>query len=215
MVGELAEGARARGMRFGVYCSSGLDWTFGGTPIRSLADLAAAVPRTKSYAAYVDAQWRELIARYSPSILWGDAGSPAAEDLLSLFSDYYEAVPDGLINDRFGQADLEEPGSAARRLLRLVTRVFTARAARGPARTQAALPGDARRFSDGRILTGCPRTPGRRGSASGRSGTPLATPRRRRTSTCRPLPPSSGCCATSRRAAATFSSASGRAPTAR
>ena len=140
VVGEIAEGARAHGMRFGVYCSSGLDWTFGGTPIRNLADLAAAVPRTKSYAAYVDAQWRELIARYSPSILWGDAGSPAAEDLLSLFSSYYDAVPDGLVNDRFGQADLDEPGSMARRLLRLVTQVFTRRTARSPALTQAALP---------------------------------------------------------------------------
>jgi alpha-L-fucosidase len=140
VVGELAEGARAHGMKFGVYYSSGLDWTFGGTPIRSLADLVGAIPRTKSYSAYVDAQWRELIARYSPSILWSDIGSPAGQDLLSLFSDYYESVPDGLINDRFGQPDLEEPGNYRRRIVRMVTRLFSPRAARIPARTQATLP---------------------------------------------------------------------------
>ena len=56
----IEKGGQVRGMRFGVYYSSGLDWTFGGTPIRSLADLVAAIPRTRTYAAYADAQWREL-----------------------------------------------------------------------------------------------------------------------------------------------------------
>jgi len=140
VLGELAEGARAYGMRFGVYYSSGLDWTFGGTPIRSLADVVAAIPRTKSYAAYADAQWRDLISRYSPSILWSDIGSPAGQDLLSLFSDFYESVPEGVINDRFGQLDLEEPGSFGRWTARVVKRLFSSRGARLPTRTLAALP---------------------------------------------------------------------------
>jgi len=76
IVGELAEEVRARGMRFGLYYSGGLDWTFGGLPIRTHADLVGATPRSKGYAAYFDAHWRELIARYAPSILWNDIGSP-------------------------------------------------------------------------------------------------------------------------------------------
>ena len=78
VVGELAEGARACGLRFGLYYSAGLDWTFGGTPHQKpRRTWLAAIPRTRSYAAYVDAHWRELISRYSPSILWNDVGSPA------------------------------------------------------------------------------------------------------------------------------------------
>ncbi len=123
IVGELAEGAHARGLRFGVYYSSGLDWTFGGTPIRSLPDVLAAIPRLQSYAAYVDAHWRELISRYAPSILWSDVGSPASQDLLGLLSEYYQSVPDGVVNDRFGQPDPDEPGGLFRAVLSTVTRI--------------------------------------------------------------------------------------------
>ena len=104
VVGELAEGARALGLKFGLYDSAGLDATFGDIPDNGLADLAGAIPRSRSYTAYVDAQWRELITRYSPSILWNDVGSPASEDLPALFSEYY-AAPDGVVNDRFGQPE--------------------------------------------------------------------------------------------------------------
>ncbi|HTO21070.1 MAG TPA: alpha-L-fucosidase [Spirochaetia bacterium] len=108
IVGSLAEATRAAGLRFGVYYSTGMDWTFGGTPIRNLPDILGAIPRTRTYAAYVDAHWRELISRYSPSILWSDVGCPASQDVLGLLSDYYEAIPDGLVNDRFGQPDAED-----------------------------------------------------------------------------------------------------------
>jgi alpha-L-fucosidase len=101
VVGELAGGARARGLKFGLYYSAGLDGTFSDIPNNGLADLAGVIPHTRSYTSFVDAQWRELISRYSPSILWNDVGSPASQDLLALFSEFYEAVPDGVINDRF------------------------------------------------------------------------------------------------------------------
>ena len=139
-VGELAEGARARGLRFGLYYSAGLDWTFGGTPPRGTADPAAAMPRTRSYAAYVDAQWRELISRYSPSILWNDIGSPPGQDLLTLFSDYYDAVPDGVVNDRFGQPEADEPGAEGLRIVRAVRRLFAPRTMRVAVRAAARLP---------------------------------------------------------------------------
>ncbi len=61
------------------------------------------VGQSPEYVAYVDAHWRELIERYRPDILWGDIGYPAAADLERLFADYYNAVPEGVVNDRFAQ----------------------------------------------------------------------------------------------------------------
>jgi alpha-L-fucosidase len=117
VVGEVADAVRSRGMRFGVAYSGGMDWTFGGTPIRSLADLRAAAPRWRGYAGYAAAHWRELISRYAPSILWNLAGTPPGADVSGLIAAYYEAVPDGVVNDRFGQVDLrEEPGTIVRRI---------------------------------------------------------------------------------------------------
>ncbi len=124
VVGTFAETTRERGMRFGVYYSGGLDWAFGGLPIRSLDDLLEAIPTTRTYASYVDAQLRELITRYHPSILWNDVCSPAREDLLSLFDFYYDAVEDGLVNDRFGQFDAEESSGLGRRLFETLERVL-------------------------------------------------------------------------------------------
>ncbi len=127
VVGIFAEAARERGLKFGVYYSGGLDWTFSGPPIRSLEDLLEAIPTTRTYAAYVDAHMRELIARYRPSILWNDVCSPAQEDLLSLLSFYYESVPDGVVNDRFGQFDPEESAGLGRRVIESLERVLPLR----------------------------------------------------------------------------------------
>jgi alpha-L-fucosidase len=101
LVGELASAVRARGLRFGVYYSGGLDWTFGGLPMTDFASSLAATPQGDDYVAYVDAHWRELIARYEPSVLWNDIGSPSKLDLGALFEHYYERVPDGVVNNRF------------------------------------------------------------------------------------------------------------------
>ncbi len=111
LVGELTAAVRARGMRLGLYYSGGLDWTFDSRPIADLPDLIATIPRTPEYAAYVDAHWRELMERYQPSVLWNDIGYPAGSNLLKLFADYYNAIPDGVVNDRFGQFNLGPEGS--------------------------------------------------------------------------------------------------------
>ena len=101
VVGELATAVRRRGMRFGTYYSGGLDWTFGGLPMTDLRSMIAAIPQTPEYLAYADAHWHELVDRYEPCVLWNDIGYPASADLEALFADYYERVPDGVVNNRF------------------------------------------------------------------------------------------------------------------
>ena len=101
LVGDLAASVRARDMRFGTYYSGGLDWTFGGLPMTDFQAMFNAIPQTPEYLAYADAHWRELIERYQPDVLWNDIGYPAAADLDGLFADYYAAVPDGVVNNRF------------------------------------------------------------------------------------------------------------------
>lgn len=100
-VGELAGAVRRRGIRFGLYYSGGLDWTFHHVPISNLGDMFACVPPGKDYRAYAAGQVRELIARYRPSVLWNDIAWPDGRDLPGLFADYYAAVPDGVVNDRW------------------------------------------------------------------------------------------------------------------
>ncbi len=101
VVGELAAAVRGRGMRFGTYYSGGLDWTFGGLPMRDLAGMIAAIPQTQEYLDYANAHWHELIERYEPCVMWNDIGYPAAADLPALFDDYWRVVPDGVVNNRF------------------------------------------------------------------------------------------------------------------
>ncbi len=101
VVGEMSEAVRGAGMRFGVYYSGGLDSTFNDRPMGSLSEMLDAVPRG-DYPAYAEAQVRELIARYRPSVLWNDIAWPTdAKRLWSLFEHYYEQVPDGVVNDRW------------------------------------------------------------------------------------------------------------------
>ena len=108
-VGELANAVRAKGLRFGLYYSGGLDWTARPTPIGNLGDMFAAVPTDDAYRTYAGAQIRELIDRYKPSVLWNDIAWPNKEDVPQIFADYYSAVPDGVVNDRwFGEASFFE-----------------------------------------------------------------------------------------------------------
>ena len=106
IVGELARAVRAQGLRFGVYYSGGIDWTFNREPLRTFADFIGSMP-AGDYPAYAMAQTRELIERYEPSVLWNDISWPTGlDELFALFTDYYRAVPEGVVNDRWAHARL-------------------------------------------------------------------------------------------------------------
>ena len=101
IVGELANACRQLGMQFGVYYSGGLDWTFDADPIHGGQDMFAHVPAGPEYANYIVSHYRELIERYSPSVLWNDVGVPDVPELFPLLYFYVTHVPEGAINDRF------------------------------------------------------------------------------------------------------------------
>lgn len=100
-VSELAEAVRQHDLRFGVYYSGGLDWTFGGLPMRSFDDLIRAIPTSAPYCEYADGHWRELIDLVGPDVLWNDIAYPPGAGAMQLFADFYNGHPDGVVNDRF------------------------------------------------------------------------------------------------------------------
>lgn len=53
IVGELAGAVRARGMRFRVYYSTGLDWSVHHLPIRQIVDSPGCIPRRPDYLRYI------------------------------------------------------------------------------------------------------------------------------------------------------------------
>ncbi|WP_410873269.1 alpha-L-fucosidase [Nocardia sp. A7] len=108
LVGDLSSAVRRRGLRMGLYYAGGIDWTFTDQPIETMTDLLEQSSLGPEYAAYVAAQWRELVNRYQPSVLWNDMGMPEEIDPHQLFADYYAAVPDGVVNDRWEQVDLPD-----------------------------------------------------------------------------------------------------------
>lgn len=109
LVGEYAQACRAHGMRFGAYYSGGLDWYVRPTaPIEDHGGRDIELrPLDQEYARYAAEHIRDLIARYSPDILWNDINWPdAGKNFLdygigTVFEEYYRFQPDGLVNDRW------------------------------------------------------------------------------------------------------------------
>jgi alpha-L-fucosidase len=101
IVGEVATAVRAAGMRFGAYYSGGLDWTFNPGRIDNFADMFKSMPFDDIYDRYCFQHYLELIERYRPDYLWNDIGYPTQSSMLALFAAFYNANPDGLVNDRW------------------------------------------------------------------------------------------------------------------
>ncbi|HEY1424986.1 MAG TPA: alpha-L-fucosidase [Candidatus Acidoferrum sp.] len=102
IVGELTAAVRKQGLRMGLYYSGGYDWTFVPGPIRVEADFQKMKPQSEAYGKYADAQMRELIERYKPAVLWNDIDYPKSGHPLEIMAEYYNALPDGVIDNRFG-----------------------------------------------------------------------------------------------------------------
>jgi alpha-L-fucosidase len=111
LVGELTTAVRAQGLRMGLYYSGGYDWTFVPGPITDWKQAKHVQPQTEAYGKYADAQMRELIKKYKPAVLWNDIDYPKSGHPLEIMAEYYNAIPDGVVDDRFGvkHADFVSP----------------------------------------------------------------------------------------------------------
>jgi alpha-L-fucosidase len=102
IVGELTTAVQKQGLKMGLYYSGGYDWTFNTGPIQVNSDYEAVKPQSNAYGKYAFAQIHELIDRYHPAVLWNDIDWPKTGNALQVEADYYNAIPDGVIDDRFG-----------------------------------------------------------------------------------------------------------------
>jgi alpha-L-fucosidase len=109
LIAELHAATLAHGLRFGVYFSGALDWHVSSfPPIDSDVALFRYRRNDEAFARYAAAQLDELIDRFSPAVLWNDIDWPDAGKGLepfgvsALLRRYLDAVPDGVVNDRWG-----------------------------------------------------------------------------------------------------------------
>ena len=111
IVGDLTAAVTKRGMRMGLYYSGGYDWTFNSGPIEVNTDYDTVKPESQAYGDYAFAQIHELMAKYHPMLLWNDIDWPKTGRAMEVEADYYNAIPDGVIDDRFGikHADFTSP----------------------------------------------------------------------------------------------------------
>ena len=108
LIADIAAAVRAEGLRFGVYYSGGLDWSVTEHLPPLDVGTESLRPNDAAYNFYAIAHVRDLIDRYRPDVLWNDIDWPDAgkrrgrDGLHELFEFYYRTVPDGLVNDRWG-----------------------------------------------------------------------------------------------------------------
>jgi len=101
LVGDLTRAVKNKGMRMGYYYSGVFDWSFLHEPICDTYSWLQNFDQDKTYAEYADSHFRELVDRYSPSILWNDIGSPPDLNNEELIAYFYNNIEDGVINDRW------------------------------------------------------------------------------------------------------------------
>lgn len=107
LVQAFADAMRAKGLKFGAYYSTGLDWhRYPNMPI--IGDVGKFIVDDEDYARYMTAQVMDLIDRFHPDVLWADIDVPPVCEgdgelsIAHIFDHYYDVVPDGVVNDRWG-----------------------------------------------------------------------------------------------------------------
>ena len=103
IIGTLSKITRKKGLKFGVYYSGPFDWQFTTEPLEETEDSKFIRPHTYQYSDYAYNQFKELIDKYEPDILWNDIGWPekSRENLKYLFAHFYNKNPEGVVNDRW------------------------------------------------------------------------------------------------------------------
>ncbi|MDO4336830.1 MAG: alpha-L-fucosidase [Eubacteriales bacterium] len=103
LITDLCRSVRSQGLRFGVYYSGMLNWHVTNNVMLSDYEVHHPENCTYEYADFAYKQMLELIDCYHPDILWNDLDWPlkGLDDLPYLFAHYYNAVPDGVTNDRW------------------------------------------------------------------------------------------------------------------
>jgi len=102
LVGEVMKEARKQNLKFGVYYSAGLDWSFYKSPITNLwPDLFKSMPNSLAYTAYVDNHFYELIHRYQPDVVWNDVNFPAQGDMLGIMAELINQNSNAVFNNRW------------------------------------------------------------------------------------------------------------------
>jgi alpha-L-fucosidase len=102
IVGELFDATRSRGLRMGLYYCGVMDDAYYPSIIRTFPEFITHVPFQMEYGELVDKRYHELIDTFKPDILWNDIGYPPAGKVYEVLSYYYNHVPEGVINDRWG-----------------------------------------------------------------------------------------------------------------
>jgi alpha-L-fucosidase len=116
LVGDLAEAVRSRGLRFGLYYSV-IEWESNPTHRTETGyfipeDLVTKyrIPADKYVDEHLIPQLKELVSKYRPSLIFGDAGEwdrTAAEwKTLDFLAWLYNSAPNRqevVVNDRFGK----------------------------------------------------------------------------------------------------------------
>ena len=105
-----------------------------------MADFMGSMPGG-DYPDYAEAQVRELIERYEPSVLWNDIAWPTEQDRLQrLFADYYNAAPDGVVNDRWRAAGPQTAALRDPEVRRAMDERIKARIKKNPAAFDGIIP---------------------------------------------------------------------------
>jgi alpha-L-fucosidase len=104
LIGPLADAARSKGLKFGLYYSQAQDWTNpGGAKARDLGQ-GWDPEQHGDFDKYVDdvavPQVREILTRYKPDVLWWDTPVSMNEARAKRFLPLLDLVPGIITNDR-------------------------------------------------------------------------------------------------------------------